>query len=403
METLNVAFIGGPAYDVLYTRLPAFERQTGCRVQALAQLPHPQLNERLAREYAEGTAAYDLVSTHTKYAPSQAHWLLPLDDWISQQEQAAFFPRIIELSRIGGRLMQAPRNVDVRLLHYRSDLFAKAGVAPPATWDEFRALARRFTRPPELYGATFPGRHSGLFGTWYELVAMAGGRMFDEELRPVFLGQAGEWALGFLHDLYAVAKVTPRDLPSGHYEEVNALFRRGACAMILEWPGYYGLLRNPAESAVVDRLGLERYPVGPAGIRRVYAGSHSFAIPRSVRHREAALALLRFLTSEESQALEGMAGSIVPRLSAWEKVKGSQAAGSLDSRRLELLEQTMRDDMLIPPKFPQYPAVEDALWTALQAGVTGEAPVAEALRRAHAQIEDILKTRTTASPGAHDA
>ena len=62
--SLHVALIGGPAYNVLYTRLAEFERQSGRRVEVGVQLPHPQLNERLAREYAEGTAAYDLVSTH---------------------------------------------------------------------------------------------------------------------------------------------------------------------------------------------------------------------------------------------------------------------------------------------------------------------------------------------------
>ena len=31
-------------------------------------------------------------------------------------------PRPAELSRIDGRLLQIPRNLDVRLLHYRRDL-----------------------------------------------------------------------------------------------------------------------------------------------------------------------------------------------------------------------------------------------------------------------------------------
>ena len=105
------------------------------------------------------------------------------------------------------------------------------------------------------------------------------------------------------------------------------------------------------------------------------------------------MALLRFLTSEESQVLEGLAGSIVPRLSAWEKVKQAQAADPLDARRMELLEATMREDMLIPPKFPQYPAVEDALWTALQDGVTGKLPVRQALERAYAQVGECLSVR----------
>jgi multiple sugar transport system substrate-binding protein len=375
---LRVALISGPAYDILYTRLPEFERQTGWKVEVAFSGPHPALNEHLA---AACGGTYDLVSTHTKYAPSQAEWLLPLDEWISPAEQAAFFPRIIELSRINGRLMQVPRNLDCRLLHYRTDLIPE----PPRTWEEFRATALRVNDPPGLYGTIFPGRHSGLFGTWYELLGMAGGELFDAELRPAFVSEAGEWALAYLHHLYAVANVTPRELPSAHYEEVAALFRHGGCAMILEWPGYYGLLRHGEDSAVRDCFEVARYPVGPRGVRRVYAGSHSFAIPRSVKDVEAALALLRFLTSEESQVLEGNAGSIVPRLSAWERVK--RTADARNARRLGFLEATIRDDLLIPPKFAAYPQAEDLLWKALQAGVTGELPVKEALRQAGLRLE----------------
>lgn len=57
---------------------------------------------------------------------------------------------------------------------------------------------------------------------------------------------------------------------------------------------------------------------------------------------------------------------------------------------MELLEATMREGMLIPPKFPQYPAVEDAQWPAQQAGVTGKMPAREVLERACAKIEEVL-------------
>ena len=49
--------------------------------------------------------------------------------------------------------------------------------------------------------------------------------------------------------------------------------------------------------------GVALYPVGPAGTRAVYAGGHSFAIPTSVKDLDGALALVRYLTSAESQYL----------------------------------------------------------------------------------------------------
>jgi multiple sugar transport system substrate-binding protein len=397
MRTLKAAVIGGPAYDLLYSRIPEFERATGCRVEVAVRLPHPQLNAHLRQEFEGGGASYDLISTHTKYAPSQARWLLPLDDLVSPAEPAAFFFQVMELCRFGGRLIQAPRNLDLRLLYYRTDLFHLHGVPLPTTWYEFRALARQLHQPPGLYGTAFPGRHSGLFGTWFELLAMAGGRLFDDELRPAFASAAGEWALAYLHDLHAISRVTPPDLAGFHYEEVAELFRSGRSALALEWPGYHGLLNDSAHSSVVGRFGVARYPMGPAGARRVYAGCHSFAIPAASPRREEALALLRFLTSEQSQALEGMAGSIVPRVAAWEKVKQANASSAFESRRLDMIESAIQEDLLLPPKLAAFAAVEEAVWPLLQAGLTGQTPVRQALDQAHIQAELIL------GPPRHEA
>ena len=128
---LRAAFVGGPMYDPLYDVLPSFEAQAGVRVEIVAQLPHPELNAFVRRAFDNGDAL-DLISTHTKYAPSQTPWLRALDDLISDEQQADLLPRPTELSRIDGRLFQVPRNLDVRLLHYRRDLLPAA----PQTWTE---------------------------------------------------------------------------------------------------------------------------------------------------------------------------------------------------------------------------------------------------------------------------
>ena len=66
-------------YDPLYAAIPSFEEQSGVRVEVVAQLPHPELNAFVKRCLRD-RRRLDMISTHTKYAPSQARWLLPLDD-----------------------------------------------------------------------------------------------------------------------------------------------------------------------------------------------------------------------------------------------------------------------------------------------------------------------------------
>ncbi len=409
-NVLKVALVGGPMYDGLYARIPEFERTSRWRVEIVARLPHPALNERLKKDFDEGTAEYDLISTHTKYAPSQAHFLLPLDAYFSAPELAGFSPRMLDHARLDGRLMGIPRNIDVKLLYYRQDLFdselEKAefrrrfgrALRVPETWEELRDAAVFFTRPPQLYGFVFPGRYSGLFGHFFELDAMAGGQLFDQRLRAVFNDEPGRWALGFLRDMYA--KAAPPELALWHYDEVTRAFLDGQAAMTTDWPGSYHLFQDPQTSRVVGKFGVALYPVGPAGKRAVYSGGFTFAIPTSVRHVEGALELLRFLTSEESQFLEASHGAICARTKVQRRIRAEAPPGSLDAQRLDLLEQTVAQYMLVPPQFAAYPLVEETLWTTLQAAIVGRITVDDALRQAVTTINQITGHAGETTPGA---
>lgn len=401
-RALNVAFVAGPMYDPLYELLPEFEKRTGRRVHLAARLVHPELNAHLDETYRSDQGAYDLISTHNKYAPSQKHFLRPLDDWFRESELNEFIPSVLEMSRVEGWLLSVPRNIDVRLLHYRRDLFEDPSeqekfrqatgreLHVPETWEELAQVAVFFTRPPGLYGFVFPGRDSGLFGTFFELVAMAGGKLFRPDLRPGFLDHAGRWALGFLHRLYVVDKVAPSELPEMRYDEVAGLFLQGRCALVADWPGGFHRYCDPAQSRVVGKFHVALYPTGPAGQRWVYAGGHAFAIPTSVRDEEGAKALLKFLTSADAQWHEAQHGALPVLKSVHNRLRSETGPASLEGQRLQLLEQTVNSHMLLPPRFPQYPGIEEALWRSLQKGMTGEWSVDDALHHAAAEMESIL-------------
>lgn len=136
---LQIALVSGPAYDPLYERLSAFTGMTGIKVNVAFSGDHPSLNHHLA---GLSQVPYDLVSTHTKYAPSQTDFLVPLNDVIGASELEDFAPLLLELVTIDGLLYGLPRNIDVRLLHYRTDIIA----SPPDTWDELFDLALISTR-----------------------------------------------------------------------------------------------------------------------------------------------------------------------------------------------------------------------------------------------------------------
>ena len=376
--TVRAAFISGPMYDALYQRLAAFSASTGFDVEIAYQGDHPALNEHLA---SLPSVPYDLVSTHTKYAPSQLSFLAPLDGMLAADEVADFAPRLLDLARIDGALYALPRNVDVRLLHYRTDLIDHA----PATWDELVASARNANNPPGVYGFLFPGMESGLFGTFYELAEMGGAELFPPDLVPQIQNEGGRWALNLLRVCYAEGLVPPA-ITGWHYDKVHDCFRAGGAAMVGDWPGYYADY-CAADSPVAGRFALARYPVGPIGKSLVYGGSHTFALTQRGAANPEATELLRFLTAPEQQLDEARRGSVPVRASVMQAIQAEAPAEEL--ARWQTLEAAI-EGVVIPPKFARYPEVEEVLWRTVQAAMTGDIAIDAALAQMTEQIREIV-------------
>jgi multiple sugar transport system substrate-binding protein len=380
-KELQIALISGPAYDPLYVCLPKFTETTGIKVNVAYSGDHPAINAHLA---SLSEVPYDLVSTHTKYAPSQVSFLAPLNGLVDGAALDDFVPLILKMATVGGSLYGVPRNIDVRLLHYRTDLID----SPPATWDELLTLARKHNAPPDHYGFLFPGRESGLFGTFFELAEMAGASLFPESLIPEIENEGGRWALQLLRTFYAEGLVPP-ELPAWHYDKVHECFRAGRAAMVGDWPGYYSLYRNPAISKVHDRLGLSPYPVGPAGKSLSYGGGHTFALTQQGAGKPEALELLLHLTAFEQQLLEARNGCVPVRRSVMQQMQ--KEADPANQQRLAMLEEVITDQILIPPKFARYPDVEEVLWHTVQRAIVGQLSVDEALRYMREQISLIVQ------------
>jgi multiple sugar transport system substrate-binding protein len=378
---LQVALISGPAYDPLYACLPEFTERTGTQINVAFRGDHPALNHHLA---SLSEVPYDLVSTHTKYAPSQVGFLAPLDSLIDWATLEDFMPLLLQMASVEGLLYGLPRNIDVRLLHYRKDLIT----TPPATWNELLELARAHNSPPDCYGFVFPGRESGLFGTFFELAEMAGAHLFPESLVPDIENDGGRWALGLLRTLYAEGLVPP-EIPEWHFDKVHECFRRGQAAMTGDWPGYYGLYCDARISQVSEVFGINPYPVGPAGMSLAYGGGHTFALTKQGATKPQAFALLLYLTAYEQQLLEARNGCVPVRHSVMQQMQVQ--TDSTNQIRLTMLEKVITGHILIPPKFARYPEIEEVLWRTVQRAMVGEISLEGALSHMREQINCIVQ------------
>jgi multiple sugar transport system substrate-binding protein len=358
--TLRVALVGGPMYDHLYTAFAPGE------VEVVVHADHPTLNRRVAELLAAGERL-DVIATHGKYAPSQTQWLRPLDELIAPEAVAALAPRAVDLCRVDGTSWCLPRLIDVRVLWARAS-------QPDDAVDTWEALAGSDV----VVG--FPGRESGLFGTFFELVVGSGGRLFDDDGRPDIATDHAEWAIALLCRLAARA---PQDLPEWHYDEVDAALLAGRVEVAGAWPGAWDQIRPLAEAGA---LVPHRYPSG-AVHRVTYSGCHAWAIPRSCGDLPGAVALVERLLAADAQTRDARGGSVCAHVDAFAAVVPESA---VDRRRLAITREMIDTAMITYPPLARFPEVEDAGWVAIKAALQGRLSPAEAAQAIQAAAAAVL-------------
>jgi multiple sugar transport system substrate-binding protein len=355
--TFRVALVGGPMYDELYESMSALD------LEVVVHADHPTLNRRVADMLSNGEQL-DLISTHSKYAPSQAQWLHPLDGLITPRELKELAPLAVDLCRYGGALLCAPRLIDVRIMW-------SAVADVPTTWAELAAS-------DVVFG--FPGRESGLFGTFFELVVGDGGRLFADDGRPCMDSPE---AVAAVELLCRLAARSPADLPDWHYDQVDAALLDGRIDAAGVWPGGWGPI---SRSRAADRLTPHPYPAGSS--RWVsYAGCHAWAIPITCADVRRSVEVLTMLTSAECNAVDAAGGSVCAHTATFEDV---EATSDVDFDRLEITSRTIEQAMITYPPHPRFPEVEDAGWRAINEALRGLRTPADAVAEIQRQAVAIL-------------
>jgi len=401
--TLRALLIGGGAYEKLYEIIPIFEKVTGATVDSTTRLSHFELNKKLVIEAASKSDKFDLFSDHTSFYAGWADFHLTLNDYLTSTDKSDFLGKVLEACEYEGDVLILPRHSDSRIVYYRKDLFDdeenKAAFkkqfgydleGPPKDWKQWLDMAKFFTNAPELYGFVFTGKEEALTGTIYEATVAAGGNFFDENWNPIMNDEPGVEALTQYVKLYQ-EKTTPPGVPNYLWDEVDSLFRSGKVAFLFDWPGWYGLIK---QSPVKDKFDMAMYPKGPANKIAVWSGSHAFGVNRYSKNKEAAIALVKILTSSPALYFEAMnTGTIPTRRSSLQQFikEAEKSPDPRDAKRLELLMEIMDKYYLPVPKTGQWSRISDAFWPEAQKAILGQKTPKEALDTIAAKVRDIMK------------
>jgi multiple sugar transport system substrate-binding protein len=376
----------GEAVEAL---LPDFERRhPDIRVE-LQQLPWTAAHAKLLTAFASD-ALPDVFQLGNTWVPELAalNALAPLDADVAASASVRrddYFPGIWDTNVVDGRLYGLPWYVDTRLLYYRRDILAAAGYdAPPATWAEWLAMqaAIKAEVGADRYAVLLP------LNEFEPLLALSlqqsepllrddarYGNFRSDSFRRTLTFYAGMFEQGFAPQM-----------TNTQISNVWTEFGRGYFAFYISGPWNIAEFQKRLPAELQDAWMTAPLP-GPDGPGASNAGGSSLVIARASERRDAAWALIQYLSEPDVQRrFHGLVGGMPPRRSSWE---GSALADDAYAQAFRVQLERAR----ATPKIPEWERIATEMRVVAERVVHGDYDVDRAVAELDARTDRILEKR----------
>ncbi|MGR2681390.1 ABC transporter substrate-binding protein [Chromobacterium haemolyticum] len=301
--TLTIATLNNPDMITLKKLSPAFEAQNpGIKLNWVV-LEENMLRQRVTTDIATKSGKFDLMTIGTYEAPIWAKkgWLQPMDQLAPGYELADVVKTARDALSYKGQLYALPFYVESSMTYYRKDLFAKLGLNMPErpTYQQIAGFAKTLKEKGGVYGICLRGKAGWGENMAYlsTLVHTNGGRWFDEQWRPTIDSPEWKQSLNFYVDL--MRRYGPPGASTNGFNENLTLFASGKCGIWIDATVAAGLLFNPKESQVADKVGFAQAPTGVTPKGSSWLWSWALAVPQSSRQQAAAKQFAQWATSKD--------------------------------------------------------------------------------------------------------
>ena len=329
--TLNIACDGGANIAPFEWMKDQIEAELPVNI-VLHSLPFEEVYSKLKTEFVAETGAYDIVVFFPKMLGDFVinDYLLPLDVFnnkLSVKTEDVVLPVLEFYCKADNKLYALPYDGDVLAMWYRKDLFEnleeqaafeeKYGyeLQPPETWNQWLDIAEFFTRKKgevlagevlkeDFYGCATYGQRDFMYAWWFNRYASMGGSYFDKDLNPLINAPG---AIQALENWIASLQYSPPEVLTYGFDELQAAFISGRCAMEINWTDVGRVGSNPTVSQVVGKIGVglvpgTQLPDGNILHRPVLAGGRVMAITKTCKTPDLAFEVLRMMALDASLA-----------------------------------------------------------------------------------------------------
>ena len=331
-----------------------------------------------------GSSPYDLLLMDVTWTPKYvaAGWLEPLEGWLGDDAMASLAPGADLGNAFRGHLWRFPMVASMGLLYWRTDLMP----APPRTPSELAQISRELQSSGAVrWGYVWQGRqYEGLSTVFLEMLRGFGGRWIVDG-RPTLDSSEAIAATRWLEGLIREG-ISPPSVVTMAEPQSLQVFAAGQAAFMRNWP-YAWIELNRAGSGLAGKVGITTMVSEPGQPHGATQGSWGLALTKGSQHKHAAIEVLQFLTSQESQTKLFKEFGYTPTRQAVFRDPALVAAHP----ELPELEAALADAVL-RPLTPVYAQISDLLYRELSRVFTARVTPQQGMEQLQEQTLQLRRT-----------
>ncbi|QXZ81230.1 sugar ABC transporter substrate-binding protein [Rhizobium sp. L51/94] len=308
-EELTIATVNNGDMIIMQKLAPEWEKKTGNKLNWVV-LEENVLRQKLTTDIATKSGQFDIMTIGGYEAPiwGKSGWLEPVGDLGSDYDYDDLLAPIKAGLTVDGKLYAVPFYTESSFTLYRKDLFDAAGLKMPEqpTYDQIKEYAAKLTdKSKEQYGICLRGKpgwgeNMAFLGT---MINTYGGSWFDMKWKPQI--NSAPWKKAVTDYVELLTKYGPPGVTSNGFNENQALFATGHCAMWIDATSAAGRVFDPKQSKVADKIAFTAAPIEVTPHGASWSWSWNLAIPATSTKVEAAKSFVKWATSKDYVKLVG--------------------------------------------------------------------------------------------------
>jgi len=326
MAPITVVINQSPWFDSFRKTVELYEKESGNKVE-LDVNPFAGSLEKQRNSVRAKQGQYDLLIMNSGWfaemyfggfveALSDIDPGFKLDKDIFTLGDTVFFDPVKKTMAPGGKLMSMPISPLIPVLYYRGDLYKEAGLAAPQTFAELEANAKKFHKPPKMYGIVQRGARgpATVSFDFYPYLYGMGGSIFKNQAAGDYTvtlnSEQGRAALDYYIRLAREAG-HPKTAAMDQADLIQNMVT-GKTAHVMMVIAAWSQMDDPQKSAVVDKVEFAPTPHGPNLPTAPGLGHWLGGVARNVPddRKRATVEFLRWYQTKAAQMATAQAGGI---------------------------------------------------------------------------------------------